>query len=208
MSTLWLIRHGQSVGNIGVITDDYVTMELTAFGRRQAEIVASACPEPDRIIVSGYARAQQTLSPTKGRFPSVPIKIMPVHEFTYLAGLVTTNLFHESRQSQIESYWSRMDPESCAGQGAESFAAFTGRVRDFLQAAARWHGLSLVFTHANFIRAAILQCLMPDTGKSMELFGNLRRNLDIPNGAIIRMHHFESRWWTSNIDASHLKDGI
>ncbi|MEQ1833285.1 MAG: histidine phosphatase family protein, partial [Candidatus Eisenbacteria bacterium] len=126
-----LVRHGESVGNAGLATEDAASTELTALGVQQAQAVAQALPAaPALFVVSSYARAQRSAEPSRARFPHVPVEIWPVHEFTYLAPHVYAGTTVSERQPEVEAYWAAADPHLVAGEGAESFAGFLGRVAD------------------------------------------------------------------------------
>jgi broad specificity phosphatase PhoE len=201
---LWLVRHGESESNAGAATSDFAAISLTERGHEQAQRVAEACPrQPERVIVSTYRRARQTAEPLLRRFPRVPVEEQSVHEFTYLAASRCPNTTPGQRLPLVEAYWNRMDPDHCDGDGAESFAIFAARVRQFLARAAGWSGLSVVFSHEQFIRATIYQALLGDleaTPEAMRRFFALRSAFSIPNGAIVPLDLREGRWWVGAIN--------
>jgi 2,3-bisphosphoglycerate-dependent phosphoglycerate mutase len=205
----WLVRHGESEANVGVATSDYAAISLTGRGQEQAERVAAACPpQPERVVLSPYRRARQTAEPLLRRFPGVHVEEQSVQEFTYLAADRCRGMTPEQRQPLVDAYWSRMNPEYCDGEGAESFGAFAARVRAFLLRAREWSGLSVVFSHEQFIRAAIYEALLGDlesTSEAMGRFFALRSAFSIPNCAIVRMELRDARWWVGGVDRLHLR---
>src|SRR5713226_5749395 len=71
MSTVWLIRHGESQSNAGLPTLSPVFPGLTKRGIVQAESIAQAFTRvPSLIITSRYKRTKQTALPTTERFPN------------------------------------------------------------------------------------------------------------------------------------------
>jgi broad specificity phosphatase PhoE len=205
---LWLVRHAESEANAGGVTSDYAAIPLTARGCAQAEQVARACPEPPaRVVLSPYRRARQTAEPLLARFPDVAVVDAAVQEFTYLAAARCRDMDAASRQPLVDAYWARMDPAYCDGDGAESFTGLGARAAGFLAEAAGWVGLTVVFTHEQFIRAVVCQVLFGagTLGRSeMVRFFALRTGLPIPNGGIIRLEQRAGRWWVGGIDRAHL----
>jgi broad specificity phosphatase PhoE len=205
---LWLVRHAESEGNAGRVTSDYAAIPLTARGCAQAEQVAQACPEPPaRVVLSPYRRAHQTAEPLLARFPGIPVVGASVQEFTYLAASRCRDLDALARSPLVEAYWARMDPDYCDGDGAESFADLWVRAAGFLDQAAQWQGLTVVFTHEQFIRAVVAQVLFgPGLAgpADMARFFALRIGLPVPNGGIVRLELRTGRWWLGGIDRAHL----
>lgn len=209
---LWLVRHGESVANAGGVTSDYAAIPLTDRGRAQAEAVAAACPKsPDWVGRSAYLRAQQTAAPLLARYPAVGVADFAVHEFTYLAAGRCVGMDAANRQPLVEAYWSRMDPDYCDGEGAESFAGLCVRSRAFLAHAAGQPGFGMVFTHEQFIRAVLVAVLYPAEEPSVGLmrrFHALRGGLPIPNGAVVRLRWDGGRWWAGGVDTAHLRNAL
>jgi broad specificity phosphatase PhoE len=205
---LWLVRHGESAANAGGVTSDYAAIPLTDRGRAQAEAVAAACHEPPAWIGrSAYLRARQTAAPLLARYPGSPVADLAVHEFTYLAAERCLGMDATARQPLVDAYWSRMEPDYCDGEGAESFSGLCGRARAFLQYAAEHPGFGVVFTHEQFIRAVLLAVMYPWEWPSvslMRLFFALRAGLPVPTGAVVRLQRESDRWWIGGVDVSHL----
>jgi broad specificity phosphatase PhoE len=57
---LFLVRHGQTAANAAGLLLGRADPPLTALGRRQAEALAVALPEPDRLVSSPLRRARDT----------------------------------------------------------------------------------------------------------------------------------------------------
>lgn len=207
---LWLVRHGESTVNAGGVTADYAAVPLTERGHAQAEQVGQACRHsPARVVLSPYRQARQTAAPLLARFPKVPVEEASVQEFTYLSASRCRGTDMAARRPLVEAYWARMDPAYRDGDGAESFTDLWARAATFLNQAGRWQGLTVVFTHEQFIRAVILHVLCdpaPASPADMARFFALRTGLPIPNGAIVRLERRRRRWWLGGIDRAHLEE--
>lgn len=150
------IRHGESTGNAGVPCHDLATIELTEHGQEQAREVAAGWTEaPALIVTSPYTRTQQTAAPTIARFPSVPVEMWPIEEFTYLQPGRWNGTRSADRMPHLERYWSEADPSYCDGEGAESFGTLLRRCEAALArlAAMPAGSLAYVFGHGQFIQA-------------------------------------------------------
>jgi 2,3-bisphosphoglycerate-dependent phosphoglycerate mutase len=158
MLTVWLIRHGETIGNAAVslarseagsepqlggaldnpssktisnTASDLTAASLTPRGQDQATQIAAAVPRtPDLIVTSPLWRTKQTAEPTCQRFPSAPQAEWPVQEFSYLAAKRYENAktLEQRRLLDLE-YWQRGDPDYVSGAGAESFASLMTRVK-------------------------------------------------------------------------------
>ena len=89
MKTIHFIRHAESQANAGEATQNDESIQLTGKGKQQAIALANSITEkPGLIICSKFLRTQQTAAPLKKKFPGVRVKILPLHEFTYLSPAV------------------------------------------------------------------------------------------------------------------------
>lgn len=209
MLTIWFIRHAQSQANAGEITCDPAAIALTPLGREQAIHVASIFEHaPDLVISSPYLRAQQTAKPLLDRFPDARAEIWPVQEFTYLCPDRCRNTTVHERLPLAEEYWKRKEPHYIDGGGAESFAALMGRV-DMM-----WQKLSaykcskevVIFTHAQFVRAAIWYWLYVGeqiSDRGMRRFQNFLYSFSVPNGAIVKTR-LDPAFWVGTVSISHI----
>lgn len=157
--TVYLIRHAQSEGNIGLRTTIHSDIRLSAEGEKQAEELAAKtdfCPQ--LIVMSPFLRARQTAMPLCRKYPAVPTEIWPVEEFTFLDADRCNNTTPEERRPWVEAYFKRNDPDYVDGKGAESFAMLLARAEDMLTRlrALPAENTTLVITHGNFIRATML----------------------------------------------------
>ncbi|QLA17100.1 histidine phosphatase family protein [Desulfolutivibrio sulfoxidireducens] len=196
MSELWLVRHGQSISNAGLPTGLPGDSGLTDVGRLQAMRTAEALPRaPDLILVSAYARAVDTARPAMERFPLAPVETAPVHEFTYLSPGKYAGTTRAMRHPLIRDFWRRCDPLYRDGEGAETFAELAARVEAFF---ARYvdsrdgkGGLTVVYSHGQFIRAVLLRFFGGLTADpdplAMARFRGFREAFPVHNASILRM---------------------
>jgi len=212
MSTILLIRHGESESNAGLPTTHPERVELTGLGIEQAQYIAEYLKSqvsPDLIVTSTYQRAKQTAELTKSLFPGIPVKVWPVHEFTYLSMWHKENSTIDERRKSVEVYWDFSEPSYVNGQGSESFEQFIGRVRDVIKCLKEAdYNTIAIFSHEQFIRA-VLWLLEGDPGeldsKSMRHFRDLLQSGSLPNGAILRTQFDDSRdYWQWELITSHL----
>ena len=162
MSTVFLIRHGESLSNIGVPSLRPETVELTKNGRQQAEAISRYLYKEthlDFIVTSSFTRTKQTAQATLSLFPSVPREVWAVHEFTYLGLQHDIRSTIQERQPIVQNYWNQCEPTAVDSAESESFVLFIERIRQFLQRLrdTDYHSIA-VFTHKQFI-CAFLWCL-------------------------------------------------
>lgn len=190
MSTVWFIRHGESLSNAGRFTLSPEFTGLTQLGLKQADAIACAFPRmPSLIVISKYRRTEETAQPTIRRFPETMWEKWPnVHEFTYLSWSHSKETTEQGRREHVETFWQRKDPLYADGEG-ETFTNFISRVSGALERL-RYsaNDFIAVFTHGYFMRAVwwYLQT-RPERidSRSMEEFYKLRSAFHIPNGAIL-----------------------
>ncbi|MEV5574563.1 histidine phosphatase family protein [Spirillospora sp. NPDC052269] len=190
---VWLIRHGESESNAGLPSHGPGASPLTPLGRRQADRVAALFPSaPSLIVSSTFVRARETSMPTRTRFPDVPYEEWPVQEFTYLGSLHGPNTTNEERRPHAVAYWKRSDPSHVDGGDGESFQDLVSRARAMLDtlAARPEPGLTAVFSHGLFIRAAIwtlLTGITEPTSDQMRAFHQFIQVGLTPNGTIVEL---------------------
>jgi broad specificity phosphatase PhoE len=190
MSTVWLIRHGESEGNVGLKTLDDKNTPLTLRGEEQAISIASCLNRvPDCIIMSPYLRSKQFALPTINRYPSSQVFEWPVHSLVCVSPTRCKNTSFEERREFVAEYWRRCDPFYVDGFDAESFADFLVRIQEFLQQLQAIGNLYvIVFTHQIFMQG-VLGCLLTQSFTPspdyMRLHNALRQILKVPYGAIV-----------------------
>lgn len=131
MKEVWFIRHAESASNAGLKTTDSVAIPITGFGAKQAEALASLINrKPELIIHTKFLRTLQTAAPTISKFSDVPVEILPLHEFDFLAKEKCIDLNAEQRKPMVQAYWTKANADYVDGEGAESFNAFYNRLSD------------------------------------------------------------------------------
>ena len=191
MKDVWLIRHAESLANIGDATSTPREIPLSQEGLMQADRLAeSVTVRPDLIVISPYWRAQQTAQPLIVRFPDVATETLLVQEFTYLSIERCRGTNSRQRRPWVEEYWKRADPDYCDGGQSESFAEFIGRTDNFARQMRKADfELAFVFTHEQVIKALIWSCIrfarVMDS-PSMKGFDAFMTSFKIPNTAILR----------------------
>ena len=132
--TAWLIRHGESMANVGKCTHKPAEIPLTEKGHRQVlQLAQAVSTRPDLIIVSPFHRAKVSASPIINQWQDVPVETWPIQELTYLAHDKYQAATDDEQQRMIDTYWQQADPLYSDGDDAESFADFMDRLQDFHQ---------------------------------------------------------------------------
>lgn len=186
---LW-IRHGQSVGNAGMPTENRSSFPLSPLGVKQAKMLPEKLPfTPDLIVASPFRRAWETAAPTAARFPYIPMEIWPeVHEFTYLSPATCVGTTTADRKPRVQRYWLRLDPDYRDGGDAETFRDVMGRAVLALEhLASRWEQHIVIFSHEQFIKCVQLALRAPDmpVEEKMRSFPSMPR---IRNCEIVPLH--------------------
>lgn len=192
-TTVWMIRHGQSLANAGRETTDPAAIPLSPTGERQATLVAQVFERaPEVIVTSPFLRARQTAQATVDRFPSVPVEQWPIEEFTYLGRLHGRQTTGSQRKPLVDAYWSAADPSYVDDDKSESFMEVHARAHRFLTALSQRDARRVAaFTHGLFMRVAIWVILTGDTAAStdsMRRFHRFRTTYQIPNCSIITLY--------------------
>ncbi|HAU29941.1 MAG TPA: histidine phosphatase family protein [Rhodospirillaceae bacterium] len=194
------IRHGQSVANAGGVSSDAASIPLTELGHAQARAVSArlAATAPDLVICSPFSRARQTAEPTLALLPDVPVETWPIEEFTLLAERWGGSTM-EDRKPWVREYWQKADPDYVDGEGAESFAAFIGRIRTTMEKLETLPSEKtiLAFGHCQFflaLRWLITQGIDDITPDAMQAFYAYYKHDPIPNASGFTAS-FDGRAW-------------
>jgi broad specificity phosphatase PhoE len=197
---LYLVRHGESVSNAGLVTEGHGIYPLTDHGQDQARRFSETWGRaPMLIVTSKFTRAKQTSEPFRARYKESPTDIWDVQEFTQLSPDKYPGTTHAERMPKVNAYWKRNDPHFCDGPGAESFAGFIKRVGKMFDLAGmrlkahlgeKFAPEIVVFTHGTFMQAALFSVLngVPQTMEAMDRFHAYHHGLPIPNLAVMTFH--------------------
>ena len=191
MSTVWFIRHGQSISNANRVSTHPASSELTELGSKQAEfIVPTFVQRPDLIVVSPYVRTWQTAVPTIEYFKPIQVEEWPVHEFTYLHPERYNGTRGSDRADLARAYWHRNDPFEKEMDEGESFAELIERIEDMMaRLQEQEHRFIAVFSHGLFLRAMIWMQLMRPITPTADLMLRYRHfilGFQLPNASIIK----------------------
>lgn len=211
MTQFWLVRHGESEGNIDKPQAYRGAPPLTERGWQQARQFAEQFDvTPDLIVASTFIRAQQTAEPLQQRNPNVATDIWPVQEFTPLARKYYENVRMSARRPAFLQYFADANPNTDNGRGSESFSEAVQRARQLLnQLRDAPHERIVVFSHATFLRIVYWTWLFDDdvrAADSITAFGNLLKTHKLPNTAFIHGRIEPHATYLSNIQRAHLAD--
>lgn len=181
MKKLYIVRHGQSLSNVGGVAMPNAEIPLTELGQTQSKEVADWIIQKtnghiDSIMVSEYIRTQLTAEPLISMTNIKPSCIQGLQEFNYLKFDTIKNISITKRLSIANQYWQERTPDYIDGGNsnhAESFHNFEQRVSKVL---AEWadlaDGTHVVYTHGLWISMLIWKILgQPvDSNESMQKF--------------------------------------
>ena len=162
MTTILLIRHGQSTGNLIKVLCGHKDFPLTPLGEKQAECVASYLKKHysiDRIYSSPLLRAGSTAAPTS-RELGIPVAFEP-DLIEICAGVWEGLGWDELHQKYDEEHqrW-LLDGDFCP-EGGEPIRDFCKRVTDCFQRLAKRHNGECValFCHSGAINRIYLSLI-------------------------------------------------
>lgn len=200
---LYLVRHGESASNAGLVTESPVSNPITGLGEEQAKRFATTWGvKPDLVVTSPFVRTKQTAAPLRALHPDIPHEEWPVEEFTQLSPDKYHGTTHKDRMPKVIEYWARADPNFCDGPGAESFITLTQRITKlFESAAARDEDDVAVFTHGTFMQAALFSTLVgrPRTSEEMTTFYQFSKGFPIPNLGVMSFRYDQASWLIGRI---------
>ncbi|MEP6944314.1 MAG: phosphoglycerate mutase family protein [Acidobacteriota bacterium] len=207
MKDVFLIRHAESLANIGEATTSPAEIPLSEAGLKQAsDLAAASAVRPDLMVYSPYRRAKQTAQPFLEKYADVTAEELPVQEFTYLSVSRCRGTNREQRKPWVNEYWQRADPNYSDGDQAESFGEFMARCARFKLAMAEIEfEVAFVFTHEQFIKGLVWTNLIQIADSaSMSGFYSFDHAFRIPNVAAMHsMIDADGHSYFGNLDASH-----
>lgn len=164
MTTIYLIRHGESEANRRDVFLGHYDLHLTEIGRKQAQMTAAYLREqvgkPDAIYASDLARAYETAQATAACFDVPIIKVSDLREID--AGLWDNTPFSVVKEKYPESYgiW-LSDIGNARCDGGESIQELQLRVVSAIRQITETQENSVIyiFTHATPIRVFAAYCL-------------------------------------------------
>jgi alpha-ribazole phosphatase len=202
-TTLYFVRHGESVSNAGGITMEHASIPLTARGRAQAIAVADLLPShPSKVLSSLYLRARETAEPY-GRRLGRAIDLHPLmQEFSAIDPALLEGMTGVQRRPIADAYWEAADPSIRMGAAAETFLEFNGRVCKFLGELADFPSMSVLFGHGIWFG---LVCWHLDghgveNSRDMKAFRTFQRAMSMANAAVYVLKGCPEGRWRYAID--------
>ena len=205
MTTVLLIRHGQSVTNVRQVFTGHYDVPLSPLGQEQARRTAAYLQKNfriDAIYASDLMRAMQTAQPTAAAF-GLPIRPEPdLREIC--AGRWERMPFAqiEREYAQLYDCW-RHDIGRCVCPQGESVAHLFDRVQAAVSRAVAAHpGQTIAFfTHATPVRA--LQCRWQG-GTALDM----RDTPFVPNASVTSAQAEEGRYKLTLIGENAFLDDL
>lgn len=153
MTTLLLVRHGETDWNRDQRWQGHSDTPLNERGRQQARALAETIDRPDHIYASDLARARETAEILGSRF-GVAVELdvrLRERGFGAWEGLTSGEI--EASFAAEHSRWRA--GEGAGAPDAEAFEDFAARVRSFVEEVLSRHGdeIVLVVAHGGTIRA-------------------------------------------------------
>ena len=191
MSTIWFIRHGESMSNAGEVAVDRGSTKLTDKGWEQARCAAlKVTRQPDLIVVTPYIRTHQTAQPLREKFPNVPCETWDLFEFSALSDENYLTRTWMQRTPMMRALWERNDPDYNDGAGAESFSDMLKRINTALERLRTYKDkFIIVYAHGYIIQATRLLLGKPGIThkKLMELLPYYMEHSPIENCSVTRL---------------------
>jgi probable phosphoglycerate mutase len=218
MEHLWLVRHGESIGNVAatraeVERRDVIELDirdadvpLSATGREQAQALGerlrTLTPTPQIAWVSPYRRAQETLEiADAGGAPVLVDERLRDRELGILdlltqAGVAARHPEEAARRAHLGKYYHRPP-------GGESWADVLLRLRSFLgDALARPEPAGLVVAHD----AVVLLLVALLTGMDERTLMGFAAEHTVLNASLTSLRRDEPRWRLEEFSAvDHLR---
>ena len=191
LHTLYLIRHGESMANVGgpVMPDKQVG--LTERGLEQALSLTERLSHvhASTIYTSELQRTQQTAAPLCEQWELLPQVLPCLNELCNLEFARIANVSVDERRRMAQAYWALGDVHHRDGPTADSFAMFAARVDDFLGLADTLPNHSLLFTHGIWIGMLAWKLLGFEvkTGQDMQQFRQFQTAMNMKNTVVYRL---------------------
>lgn len=209
MRRITLVRHGQSQSNVGGVTTAHHAIPLTAMGHAQALALADLLPGPAAaVLVSPYARAQDTARPYGAKWGLALQTVQALHELDAIALELIQGMTGEQRGEVAAAYWAAADPQLRTGAGAETFAEFAQRVQRFrLETLPQLADDTVLFGHGMWMDMLIWQVLgfVPDDRPGMQGFKVFQLGWPMPNGAVYRLLQAPGGRWCIEADVATMR---
>jgi broad specificity phosphatase PhoE len=190
MKTLYFIRHGQSVANIGGKSLPDIEIPLTVAGQKQAQELVKKFPiSPSKIYSSELLRAKQTAQVFAHLYqiPSETLTIL--NEFSYLGFENINDMDGQERRKLAQLYWEKATIEYRDHHDSDCFQDFLDRVDLFIRRIDFFNDNSLFFGHGIWIALLawrLLGCPI-ETALDIKAFRQFQTALPLDNTVIYKL---------------------
>lgn len=205
MTTLYLIRHGESVSNVNKTFTGQLDAPLTEMGHKQAGCIASYFlgKHIDRIYASDLSRAYETALPLS-KISRVPIEINTAFREIY-GGKWEGEKFAELSNMYPEDYavW-RNDLCNARPTGGESIREIALRACEAVEAIVRSHPREtiVIATHAIPVRVMLSTWLTGD-------LSDMQRTSWVSNASISKVEYADGKFTPIEMGiTAHLADMV
>lgn len=156
VSTIYFVRHGQTVANATGVLQGQTEVPLDETGLQQAAIVAARLKnfDFDAIYSSDLSRAYVTAQAIAGDRPVITTRQLREWDFGIWQGMKISDI--KEKFADLHKIYAADDP-SFAPEGGESSAEFQQRAADFMREIAQKHPGETVLcvSHGGFISKAL-----------------------------------------------------
>jgi broad specificity phosphatase PhoE len=210
IKTLHLIRHGESLSNIGGVTMENAVVPMTPLGHTQARALAALLPpDPAGVWTSPFLRAQETARPYGERTGHALQTLPLLHEFETIDPDLLQGMTGAQRKPISDAYWQDCDPDRRMGARAETFREFAQRVQAFCDRdLPTLPDGAVLFGHGMWMGLLAWKLLgfSADDSIGMRAFRRFQAlGLPMPNGAVYRLREAEPGVWRLSVDEAALR---
>lgn len=196
MKRFYLVRHGQTVGNIGKYFQ-FPETELAENGHKGGRAVAERFKEVaiDHILASNYKRAQQTAGYIS-KMHDIPITtIESLHELERPLRVRGMSHVSEEGEKHKREYREQFWADDYNEEGAENYTHVIERAKDSLDAIEKYESDSVVaVSHTDFIRF-LTAYLVSGKSEDATLLKTIYYNLNpMFNVGITEFEYWENDW--------------
>ena len=190
MKSLYLIRHGQSVANIGGKAIPNIEIPLTVAGQNQAQELVKKFPiSPSKIYSSELLRAKQTAQVFAHLYQIPSETLTFLNEFSYLGFEKINGMDGQKRGKLVQHYWENATIDYRDHHDSDCFQDFLDRVDLFIKRIDSFNDNSLFFGHGIWIALLawrLLGCPI-ETALDIKAFRQFQIALPLDNTVIYKL---------------------
>ena len=195
MKRVYLVRHGQTVGNLEQFSQTSDT-PLTEAGHEGARAVADRFSSLDvgQLLVSPFTRAQQTAGYISEKI-DIPITTLDSLHENLRPEAMRGKTYNEDTKDIFEGYYDNFWSDVSQYEGAESFSDILERIKSSLKSFEEQEADSIaVVSHGDFLRMLVSHVLADqsdDIGMHQKISDSMVR---LSNVAITVIEKNEDKW--------------